>query len=150
MGAVFTRPPRSCHLGWYRQLRNRFRAGSPTQHKGSYWEKRADSFLRRNGLNTLERNFNCRSGEIDLVMDDGESIVFVEVRFRNNIGYGSGAETVTRQKQARLTRAAQYFLCKNPRLSQMPCRFDVISIAEDKGGQDVNWIRNAFDTNTGS
>lgn len=149
MGAVLTGTPGACDLGQYRPLKNRFRAGSPTQHKGRFWEKRAESFLRRNGLSTRERNFNCRSGEIDLVMDDGESIVFVEVRFRNNKGYGSGADTVTRQKQARLIRAAQYYLCKNPRLSEMPCRFDVISVDKNQGATAFHWIRNAFETVSG-
>lgn len=116
---------------------------------GKRWEKIAESFLRRHGLTTRKRNFSSRLGEIDLVMNDRNSLVFVEVRFRGNNRHGSGADTVTRQKQARIIRAAMYFLSQNPRLSQKPCRFDVISIGTDQGNHQIQWIKNAFETTPG-
>ena len=91
-----------------------------TRQLGQHWERAAESFLCRRGLTTWERNFNCRAGEIDLIMNDKDVLVFVEVRFRGNDNYGSGADTVSTHKQARLTRAALYFLCRNPRFSLKP------------------------------
>jgi len=111
---------------------------------GRRWEAAAESFLRREGLSTLERNYRCRLGEIDLVMRDGASLVFVEVRFRQRAGHGSGAESVTRAKQRRLARAAAVFLGQHPKWSARPCRFDVVSIGLRDGSPQTDWIRNAF------
>ena len=120
-----------------------------SQQIGNRWEKEAESFLLQHGLTTRKRNFYCRSGEIDLIMNDGEMLVFVEVRYRGNDWHGSGAETVNARKQSRLIRAALYFLVKNPRFSQKSCRFDVISIGNHNGKTEFRWIRNAFDTPPG-
>lgn len=111
---------------------------------GKRWEAAAESFLRREGLKTLKRNYRCRLGEIDLVMRDGASLVFVEVRFRQCAGHGSGAESVTRAKQRRLARAAGVFLGQHPKWAARPCRFDVVSIGLDHGSPQTDWIRNAF------
>jgi putative endonuclease len=93
---------------------------------------------------TLARNLRCRAGEIDLVARDGPVLVFVEVRQRRDRRYGGAAASVNRAKQARLIRAARYFL---PVLSrahfagvQPPCRFDVVSIEDGR----IDWIRDAF------
>jgi putative endonuclease len=115
-----------------------------TADEGRRWESAAESFLRREGLKTLERNYRCRLGEIDLVMRDGASLVFVEVRFRHRAGHGSGAESVTRAKQRRLARAAASFLGRHPRWSARPCRFDVVSIGLIDGSPKTDWIKNAF------
>lgn len=111
---------------------------------GRRWEAVAESFLRREGLKTLERNYRCRLGEIDLVMRDGASLVFVEVRFRQRAGHGSGAETVTWAKQRRIARAAAMYLGRHPRWAARPCRFDVVSIGITDGSPQTDWIRNAF------
>jgi Holliday junction resolvase-like predicted endonuclease len=73
-----------------------------TRAAGGRWEREAEVYLHCQGLKTLARNFNCRVGEIDLVMEDGECLVFAEIRYRKNNRFGSGAETVTRSKQGRL------------------------------------------------
>ncbi len=112
---------------------------------GKHWEQAAESFLHSRGLITRNRNFYSRFGEIDLVMKDEDVLVFVEVRFRDDHRYGSGAETVTSSKQAKLARAALYFLRLNPYYSQRPCRFDVISVSTTQGNTVFNWIKNAFD-----
>ena len=70
-------------------------------------------------------------------------MVFVEVRYRGNTGYGSGAESVDPRKQSRLIACAQHYLQTHPRTAQLPCRFDVIAINGSDGSLD--WIRNAFD-----
>jgi putative endonuclease len=116
---------------------------------GSHWERRAETFLRRQGLKTLERNFYCRSGEIDLVMQDQDSLVFVEVRYRKRDSHGSGAESIGPVKQSRLIRAARYYLGRNLRYSEKPCRFDVISVGESQGQPCFRWIRHAFEVARG-
>jgi len=116
---------------------------------GAHWEREAESFLRSKGLNLLHRNFSCRFGDIGLVMEDGTSIVFVEVKYRKDNRHGSGADAVTLQKQCRISRAAAWFLARNPHRAEQTCRFDVISIGTQDGGQHIHWIRNAFYTSTG-
>ena len=111
---------------------------------GQRWEHEAELFLRRRGLSLLKRNFHCRFGEIDLIMYDEPAIAFVEVRYRSNERFGSGAESVTRHKQARIARAAAAFLGRNPRWAGFPCRFDVISISGPGGARHTRWTRNAF------
>lgn len=104
----------------------------------------AESFLHQKGLRTLSRNFNCRLGEVDLIMEDGQYLVFTEIRYRQNPGFGSGAESVGKTKQGRIIRAAQRFLQLHQHRAQQPCRFDVLSLGQEQGELRVNWIRNAF------
>jgi putative endonuclease len=92
----------------------------------------------------LVRNFRSRYGEIDLVMNDGRSLVFVEVRYRRNDAFGSGAESVDRRKQSRLTACAQYYLQKYPGAAQRPCRFDVVSVSGAPQERNIDWVRDAF------
>ena len=105
----------------------------------------AESFLLARGLKTLHRNFQVRSGEIDLVMLDDEILVFTEVRYRGNSGHGSGAESVTWTKQRRIVSAARQFLDRHAQHARRPCRFDVVSIGGGADGAELNWIRSAFD-----
>ncbi len=113
--------------------------------QGGQWEKLAESFLHKRGLKTLERNYHSRFGEIDLIMMDGQTLVFTEVRYRRDSVHGSGAESVTFTKQKRITRAAQRFLQHHQHHASLACRFDVISIGNEEGRVLFNWIRNAFD-----
>lgn len=116
-----------------------------SRQRGSHWEQVAETFLNERGLVTLERNFHARFGEIDLVMLDGNTVVFTEVRYRENDKYGSGADSVTWTKQRRIISAARRFLQCRPADSLRPCRFDVVSIGKQDGKTNLNWIRNAFD-----
>ena len=95
--------------------------------------------LTSQGLSLVEKNFYCKLGEIDIVMLDRNTFVFVEVRLRNNPHYGSGAETITRSKIRKLINTAQFYLVKHPLTGNLDCRFDVISI-DDR----IDWIKNAF------
>src|SRR5690606_28566220 len=92
------------------------RRQSPTQQSGSRAEALAISHLRAEGLTILQRNLQCRAGEIDLVCRYGNILVFVEVRRRNTSRFGGAAASVNRPKQVRLIRAARYFL---PRLARL-------------------------------
>lgn len=115
------------------------------RERGRSWERAAEALLRRRGLRTLARNYQCRSGEIDLVMLDGTALVFVEVRYRRNDRYGSGADSVTLSKQRRIVSTARQFLGRHAQHAQRPCRFDVVSIDGSADGVELNWIRSAFD-----
>lgn len=113
--------------------------------KGKQWEHRAETWLAQRGLVSLARNFNCRLGELDLVMRDGDTTVFVEVRYRGPGSRATALETVTRQKQLRVCRAAGIFLGQNPHLASGACRFDVVAFEPGATGNRVRWVRNAFD-----
>lgn len=118
-----------------------------TRQQGSRWERAAESFLCRKGLRTLARNYHSRFGEIDLVMLEGPILVFVEVRYRRNDRHGSGADTVTRNKQVRLVSTARQYLRNHADHARRACRFDVVSIGSGAEGIELQWIRAAFDAN---
>ena len=117
---------------------------SPRQVAGRAIEAAAEARLADAGLVPIARNVNCRMGELDLVMRDGESLVFVEVRYRRSASHGSAAESVSRSKRARIVAAARYFLMRNPRLANRPCRFDVVAVDGEGDARRVEWLRDAF------
>jgi putative endonuclease len=104
-------------------------------------EQLASEFLQRNGLQLIESNFRCRFGEIDLILRDGTTLVFVEVRLRSNQHFGGAAASVTLAKQGRIVRAAQIYL--QQQLRESACRFDVVLL---DGERRIEWIKNAFAT----
>ena len=116
-----------------------------TRSRGSEWEQVAESFLRGKGLKTLSRNYHGRCGEIDLVMLDGETLVFAEVRFRASHAHGGGAASVGAVKQQRISRAARQFLQRERRHARRRCRFDVIAIGQERGRPRLQWIKGAFE-----
>ena len=107
---------------------------------GQSAEKRAEAFLASHGLTFVARNWRCRFGEIDLIMQDGATRVFVEVRLRSRNDFGGAAASVTPAKQRRLLAAARQYLTTLKSLP--PCRFDVVALS---GDAPPNWIKNAFD-----
>ena len=117
-----------------------------SQSSGRSAEALALRHLSQHGLRLLARNWSCRSGELDLVMLDGDTVVFVEVRYRRHAAWGGALESVDARKQQKLIRTAQLFLQKESRWARSPCRFDVIAIAAPGPTRDLNWIRNAFDS----
>ena len=110
--------------------------------EGKRGENLAYEHLKGQGLILIERNYRCRTGELDLVMRDGAQMVFVEVRYRRNARYGSPAETITKTKQKRLIRAAAFYL--QSRRIDAPCRFDVVAITQHGSNCILQWIRDAF------
>ncbi len=121
-----------------------FVKGKTTRAIGQETESLACRYLLAQGLCLLERNFSVPQGEIDLIMEDRQSLVFVEVRYRRNDNFGSGAETVTRSKQKKLLAAAARYLQRNPLQAERPARFDVVSISLKNNQPSINWIKNAF------
>jgi len=102
-------------------------------------ERLACTHLKKGGLRLLKRNYRCRRGEIDLVMREGDILVFVEVRFRASPRFGTPAETVNIHKQRRLAAAAAHYLRHHP--TKLACRFDVVAVSDNN---HIDWIRNAF------
>lgn len=111
---------------------------------GAIAESLACSYLQQQGLVLLERNYRAPHGELDLIMQDQKYMVFVEVRFRRNHRFGSGADTVSGAKQDKLLKTALYYLQRHPRLAKQPLRFDVVSISAIDGQSNVDWIKDAF------
>jgi putative endonuclease len=110
------------------------------QEIGQAGEDRALDHLQQQGLRLVCRNFRCKLGEIDLIMQEGSVLVFIEVRARANANFGGAAASITAAKQMRLIRAAQFFLLRYK--SPPSARFDVIAI----DGGTLSWLKNAIET----
>ena len=110
---------------------------------GANAEESARIYLEQQGLRLVERNYRCRQGEIDLIMQDGETLVFTEVRYRKSSGFGSPAESVTPAKQQRIIATAAHYLQSNNASRMPPCRFDMLAIV-GQGQQQIDWIKDAF------
>ena len=105
------------------------------------------NWLAARGLVLYQRNYRSRLGEIDLIMADDDTLVFVEVRYRSSMEFGGAEGSVTPAKQQRIVRAARQYLGQHPEHSDRPCRFDVVAAgpSPDRDGKThYHWIRNAF------
>lgn len=111
---------------------------------GAWAEALALTHLQRQGLELITRNFRCRLGELDLVMEHDQMLVFVEVRLRVNPRFGNGAESVTLTKQRKLVRAAGMFLARHPHYQNRRARFDVVSVSKRNYRACCDWIQDAF------
>jgi len=112
--------------------------------RGDAVETAALGFLQQHGLHLLARNAQARGGELDLVMRDGDALVFVEVRYRASAAFGGGAASVDAGKRRKLVHAAQVFLARHPQHADAPCRFDVIDASGDPASPRIDWLRDAF------
>ncbi len=122
-------------------MQNRARLSGPEA------EALACQHLLKHGLRLIAQNWRCQRGELDLVMLDGDTVVFVEVRYRQHAAWGGALESIDARKRAKLCLAAQYFLQQEKRWAASPCRFDVVAMnSASNMDQRLNWIRNAFDT----
>lgn len=125
----------------------RFFSLCSTKQRGDAAEDAAVAYLQRHGLKLLERNYKTSGrggGEIDAIMQQADgTLVFVEVRLRNNPQYGGAAASITTAKQRRIVYAAQHYLLQyNP----MPaCRFDVMAYDAFQTNEQWQWIQAAFD-----
>ncbi len=125
-------------------LRRRPGVRTPKQRAGDAAEQAACERLLASGCRILARNVRYREGELDIVAQEGATVVFVEVRLRNDARFGGAAASVDRFKRRRLARAAQHYLMGqfgDKSAGWPPCRFDVIT-ADDRGVGE--WIRDAF------
>ena len=115
---------------------------SISQHIGYRAEKRACRFLKKQGLSLITKNFQTPYGEIDLIMQDQQEIVFVEVRYRQNTDFGTASEPVSSMKQRRIVKSSLAYLMKHQIPDSFPCRIDVVDITKNDA---ICWIKNAFD-----
>ena len=111
---------------------------------GQQWEQRAELFLVSQGLSMVARNYLASCGEIDLIMSDQSTLVFVEVRFRASRRFGGAINSVRRAKQEKLLKSAKRFLQLHPAWSAHPCRFDVIAYDAASSIDNPLWIKAAF------
>jgi putative endonuclease len=113
--------------------------------KGLHYEGLAKEYLLERGLSLLISNYHCRYGEIDLIMLEQEVLCFIEVKFRNSLGFGGAASAITAQKQKKVVKSALVFLSENKRLTQHAMRFDAVLIQQQESkDHNINWIQNAF------
>jgi putative endonuclease len=119
-----------------------------SQDSGQKAEILARDYLEQNGLRLVAQNWHCKRGELDLIMLDGATLVFVEVRFRKHLSWGGALESVDMRKRGKLILAAQQYLQSEPRWSKSPCRFDVVAIEPDRlqNAPRLNWLKSAFES----
>lgn len=109
--------------------------------RGTQAERLAEQFLQRHGLKLLQRNYSCRYGEIDLILQDDDTLVFAEVRLRSHGDFGGAAASINAVKQSRLIHTAQHYLATLSRTP--PCRFDAV-LFDKLDSARPEWIKNAF------
>jgi len=111
---------------------------------GEAFEQQAADWLSQRGLSLLARNFHCRFGELDLVMLEDQTLVFVEVRQRSHSQFGGAAASVTASKQRKLIHAANWFLGQHPEHQSRNCRFDVLAFEPIDTQCGPMWYKDAF------
>ncbi len=108
--------------------------------EGSEHEGLAADYLTQQGIRILERNFRCKTGEIDLIGTDGKYLIFFEVKYRSSTAYGTALEAVDRRKMKQICRTADFYRLRNHIGENVFFRFDVIGIQKER----IDWIRDAF------
>lgn len=114
---------------------------------GQLQENVAKCYLQQQGLCLIKQNFSSRFGEIDLIMLDGKTLCFIEVKYRSSHKFGGAAVSVTSSKQRKIIRTAQFFLTRFPQYQSLNMRFDTLFISKSQAqtAEDtVNWIKGAF------
>ncbi|WP_144394040.1 YraN family protein [Pleionea sediminis] len=111
-----------------------------TLSTGKYFEQEAQKMLESQGLTLISKNFRTKLGEIDLIMQDSDTIVFIEVRYRKRANFGNASSTVSAEKQRKITLAANQYLTEHNLHNKKPCRFDVVSF----DNKECDWVKNAF------
>ena len=110
---------------------------------GAQAEQTAARWLQNHGLTLISTNYRCRFGEIDLILRDGNTLVFAEVRLRSRKDFGGAAASIDARKQSKLIRAAQHYLATLP--VTPPCRFDALLLDTPDGNNEIEWLKNAFE-----
>jgi putative endonuclease len=114
-----------------------------SQKIGKVAEQLVCDYLKQHGLKFITANYQCKCGEIDLIMRDAEVLVFVEVRHRKFSDYGDGVVSVIQNKQRKIIKAATYYLLENNLYDKVLCRFDIVATSNEVD-QKVQWIKDAF------
>lgn len=116
-----------------------------TYQKGKSAEDLASRYLGQRGLTLLTRNYRSRRGEIDLIMQDGDVIVFVEVRSRKNSRAMNVIESINSEKCTRIIQTSQQYLQNRKQPDECTCRFDIVLITGQADATQIEWIKNAFE-----
>ena len=116
---------------------------------GAKGEELAVRYLKKRGYRIVERNYRTRLGEIDIIAEQGDDLVFIEVKTRSDTLFGSAFESVTPQKQKQLSKVALEYISKED-CHNRPARFDVVAIELQKGcntfqDASIEVLQNAFD-----
>ena len=116
---------------------------------GAKGEELAVRYLKKRGYRIVERNYRTRLGEIDIIAEQGDDLVFIEVKTRSDTLFGSAFESVTKQKQKQLSKVALEYISKED-CHNRPARFDVVAIELQKGSNtlkdaSIEVLQNAFD-----
>lgn len=109
--------------------------------EGAYYENLVAEYLKTQGYEILEKNYRCRIGEIDLIAKEGETLVFVEVKYRRDDKMGNPKEAVDRKKQKKISMTTSYYLMRECGRMDIPCRFDVAAVL----GEQIEVVKNAFE-----
>ncbi|WP_286259708.1 YraN family protein [Pseudoalteromonas apostichopi] len=123
-------------MSWFKQL------WQNSREKGLYYEKQAEQYLIQQGLKTIERNYFCKYGELDLIMRDGQTLVFVEVKFRKNALRGGANYALSKLKQQRLRRTISHYLAEK-KISNQLMRIDYVAITGELNSS-LNWFKNVY------
>ena len=115
-----------------------------SNHRGAWAEDAALAFVVEQGLREVTRNYRCRHGEIDLILDHGETLVFAEVRYRATGSLVSATESISGAKQRRLLATAEHYLQRRGENDQRDCRFDVLAVSGCAPKPTVLWLRDAI------
>ena len=112
------------------------------QMQGAAAEQLASDYLQKRGLKLIDANVACVQGEIDLVMQDDKTLVFVEVRWRKSTAYGGALTSITPNKLRKLNTACEMFLQHHPQWRNAPCRIDAVLLQGDLAQPEVTWLQN--------
>lgn len=132
---------------WKNHSNSKSGAIAPAQrrHTGNAFEQLAADYLHKQGLALISCNYQCKLGEIDLIMKDRGTLVFVEVRYRFNNDFMSPVTSINSRKQHKLIRTAQVYLKQHHLTDALPCRIDVVGITRNTAGDyDFDWIQDAI------
>jgi len=110
---------------------------------GRLAEELAQKLLESNRLKLIEKNYHCRYGEVDLIMRDNDTLVFVEVRYRKSERFGGALESIDQKKQSKLRITAEHYLQKHK--SKLNARFDAVTLSSLTDSNKINWIKCAFE-----
>ncbi len=103
------------------------------------------NYLIQRGLKRLNQNYRCRMGEIDLIMQEGQYLLFIEVRYRKNDDFGGAKASITKEKQKKIRKVAEFYLKRFGQNAQsIFCRFDAVTVCTVATGLKIEWLKNAF------
>jgi len=119
-------------------------SGKNSYQRGRWAEQAALEYLLTKKLKLLDKNFRSAFGEIDLIMQDENIILFIEVRYRSSNHFHTALESINRKKCERIIATSHQYLSENRRISKLDCRFDVVALSGPQETPTIEWIKNAF------